>query len=288
MPWSNRLANAGTIQSDGWQIQYTDEGAGPAIVAVHGAVSDHRTWAAYERLFAQQYRFIAYDRRFYGKGVWPENPTHYNHSDHAEDLATLIRELQLGPAHVVAISSGAYAAVIVAEKYPELVASLSLWEPFVGDDLLSSVDLDAETSSNMKEWGAGWGPVFEVFRTGDLEQTVERFIEVVFEMEAGAFRSLTESKQQMFRENARTLSVLFNQNAKTTDRVTCDFLGRIQSPTLVLLGSGTHPGYSIRHHLVRDCIPDAEEATINDVKHNGAALKPQEVSQHVLQFLESL
>ena len=98
------VANAESIESGGWQLKYTDKGSGPAMVAVHGAVSDHRTWSAYEQRFAEKYRFITYDRRFYGQGMWPENPPSYNHSDHAEDLATVIRELQVGPAHVVAVS----------------------------------------------------------------------------------------------------------------------------------------------------------------------------------------
>ena len=46
--------------------------------------------------------------------------------------------------------------------------------------------------------------------------------------------------------------------------------------------------YSIRHSLVRDCIPEAKEAIIADVTHNGAAVKPLEVSQRVLQFLDDL
>lgn len=282
------LANAESFESGGWQLKYTEEGSGPAMVAVHGAVSDHRTWSAYERRFAEKYRFIAYDRRFYGHGEWPKNLTPYNHSEHAEDLATLIRKLDLGPTHVVAISSGAYAAVIVAAKYPELVASLSLWEPFVGDDLPSSVDLDEETLSKMKDWGASWGPVFEEFQGGNFEQTVETFIEVVYEMEVGSFSSLSEAKQKIFHENAKTLPVLFSQNANTTDKVTCDFLSRIKSPTLVLRGSDTHSGYSIRHSLVRDCIPEAKEAIIADVTHNGATLKPLEVSLQVLKFLHNL
>ena len=46
----------------------------------------------------------------------------------ADDLATLITKLNLGPAHIVGVSYGAYVAMFLAARHPELVRSLVLSE----------------------------------------------------------------------------------------------------------------------------------------------------------------
>ena len=47
----------------------------------------------------------------------------------ADDLAALIRKLKLAPAHIVGVSYGAYVALFLAARHPELVRSLVLSEP---------------------------------------------------------------------------------------------------------------------------------------------------------------
>jgi len=246
----------GMISSGNWNLPFVESGNGVPIVAVHGAVSDHRIWKSYAETFSETNRFLAYSRRFYGIEKWPENEERYDHSDHAKDLTAVIQSRFSEPVHLVARSSGAYAAVITAVKHPELVRSLSLWEPFV--------------------------------RTKSLEAGVKKFIEHVYEMSPGEYEMLPETTRKIFRDNARTLPVLFGELASTTDKVTCGFLQRVDKPTLVLLGSETHPGFSIAHSATADCISNAKTIVVQGVNHNGAAKKPEEISELVRQFISKI
>jgi len=278
----------GTISSGNWNLPFVESGDGVPIVAVHGAVSDHRIWKSYAETFSEKNRFLAYSRRFYGIEKWPDNEERYDHSDHAKDLTAVIQSRFSEPVHLVARSSGAYAAVIAAVKHPELVRSLSLWEPFVGSDLIPSIEVDDETQKAIGDWGSKWGPVVKEVHTKSLEEGVKKFIEHVYEMSPGEYEMLPETTRKIFRDNARTLPVLFGELANTTDKVTCDFLQRVDKPTLVLLGSETHPGFSIAHSATADCISNAKTIVVQGVNHNGAAKKPEEISELVRQFIREI
>ncbi len=279
---------SGTIESDGWKLSFVEYGRGVPIVAVHGAVSDHRVWKNYAEVFTDMNRFLTYDRRYYGLEDWPNGEGSYDHTDHARDLTAVIQSRYSEPVHLIARSSGAYAAVITAVRHPELVKSLSLFEPFVGNDLIPSIEIDEKTQEAISEWGKRWGPVVKEVQSGNLDRGVEKFIEHVYEMSAGEFDTLPENTRKIFRDNARTLPILFGELANTTDKVTCEFLSRIDKPTLVLLGSETHPGFAIMHTATADCISNAKTTVIQDVNHNGASKKPDEISEIVQEFISGI
>lgn len=278
--------SSGSIPSDNWNLQFVELGEkGVPIVAVHGAVSDYRIWNTYAKTLSENNRFLAYNRRYYGSGEWPENDQRYDHSDHARDLTTIIRSRYSEPVHLIARSSGAYAAVITAVKNPELVRSLSLWEPFVGSDLIPSIEIDKKTMKEVGDWGQKWGPVVNAVHNESVDKGVKKFIEHVYEMTPGEFESLPEGTREIFKDNARTLPILFGKQASTTDKVTCKFLNRINKPTLVILGSDTHPGFSKMHSATADCIMNSQTKVLQGVNHNGASKKPEEISELVRQFI---
>ena len=278
----------GAVNSDGWRLPFVEYGKGVPIVAIHGAVSDHRVWTSYAEELSETNLFLAYDRRYYGSGEWPEGEVRYDHTDHARDLTAIIQARYSEPVHLIARSSGAYAAVITAVKHPELIKSLSLFEPFVGSDLIPSIEKDQKNQEAIGEWGKRWGPVVKEVRSGNLDAGVKKFIEHVYEMSPGEFDSLPENMRTIFNDNARTLPILFGELANTTDKVTCNYLSRIIKPTLVILGSETHPGFAIMHTATADCISNAKTVVIQDVNHNGASKKPDEIAEIVQQFISGL
>jgi len=267
-------------------LPYTDSGSGNTVVAVHGAVSDKRVWDAYQQPLSQSNRFITYTRRFYGTAAWPEGENVYDASVHAEDLAALIRSIDAAPVHLITRSSGAYTAVIAAVKYPELISSLVMWEPFVGNDFAPSAGFDDKTLERIVNWRKGFAAAAIAVKANDLSTAVENFIEHVYELEDDGFATLPPPLQHMLYDNARTLSLLFN--GKPSDQVTCEFLGKIDAPTLVLRGGKTHADYAITHTRAAECIPGSELVVIDDVTHDGAGKKPGEISTLALDFWSAL
>ncbi|MEM0128826.1 MAG: alpha/beta hydrolase [Thermoplasmata archaeon] len=112
----------------GSELAYETEGdRGDPTVLVHGAWSDRTVWREVAGAIAPSLRVLTYDRRGYGGSRGPPR-THPVRQD-AEDLADLLQETDLYPAHVVAQGFGALVALRLAGTRPELVRSLVLHEP---------------------------------------------------------------------------------------------------------------------------------------------------------------
>src|SRR3954469_21181865 len=153
-----------TIRVNGVELHYLDQGKGVRVVLVHGGLEDYRSWQPQMEAFSQRYRTIAYSRRHNYPNARTSPEPDYSAVLDAEDLAALITTLNLKPAHVVGVSYGAYTALLLAQKHPQLVRSLALCEPPVlrwlprltggqplFDDLMSKV----------------WEPSTRGFREGD-------------------------------------------------------------------------------------------------------------------------
>ena len=263
-------------------LSYSEAGTGDTVVAIHGAVSDKRVWDGYQQPISDQHHFVTYTRRYYGTEPWPEGEKVYDASVHAEDLAALIRSTEKAPVHLIARSSGGYSAVIVAAKYPELVRSLVLWEPFVGNDFIPSAGFDDKSLEMINGFRKGFGPAVKAAKSGDTDTAIKHFIEHVYELDDGAFENVPAPLKVMFNDNARTLALLYS--GKTTDKVTCDFLGKIQAPTLVLRGGDTDEGYAMTHIKAAECIPGSQVSVIDGVVHDGAGKKVSEISAQAFDF----
>jgi pimeloyl-ACP methyl ester carboxylesterase len=95
----------------------------PPIVLVGGLSRDHNIWNPILP-YLTNYKVIIFDNRGAGQTDKPEGP--YNSEMLGEDLAALLTQLKLGPAHVVGHSMGGFAGMFLAAKHPELVANLIL------------------------------------------------------------------------------------------------------------------------------------------------------------------
>lgn len=107
---------------------------GPIVLAVHGVTSSHLAWpwVARELLGAEgtgprPARVLAPDLR--GRGRSNGLPGPYGMAQHAEDLAAVVIAAGAGPgrpAVVVGHSMGAFASLVLADRFPDLVGSLVL------------------------------------------------------------------------------------------------------------------------------------------------------------------
>lgn len=95
----------------------------PAVLAVHGVTANHLTWP----LVAEQLpnvRLIAPDLR--GRGRSNSLPGPWGMPQHAEDLAAVLDAFDASPALVLGHSMGAFASLVLANRYPDKVSSLVL------------------------------------------------------------------------------------------------------------------------------------------------------------------
>ena len=91
--------------ADGAQIFYKDWGDGRPVVLSHGWPLNSDSWEAQQLFLAENgFRAIAHDRRGHGRSTqtWGGNEM----NTYADDLATVIRELDLHDATLVGFSTG--------------------------------------------------------------------------------------------------------------------------------------------------------------------------------------
>jgi pimeloyl-ACP methyl ester carboxylesterase len=155
----------GTVHSkDGTVIVFDKSGKGPALIQVGGALGDrsHPMFAQFVALLAPHFSVINYDRR--GRGDSGDTEP-YSVEREVEDIEALIGEAG-GSAFVWGISSGAVLALDTANKLPNKVKKLAMYEPpFIIDDSRPPVPSDYVQQLNQAIAAGRRGDAVEIFMT---------------------------------------------------------------------------------------------------------------------------
>jgi pimeloyl-ACP methyl ester carboxylesterase len=114
------MADAGYVRVDGLDMYYERHGAGPPLVLLHGAMGTIESCFAglLPRLAAVR-QVIAVELQGHGHTADIDRPLSYEGM--ADDVAALVRDLDLGRVDIVGYSLGGAVAVQVAIRYPHLV-----------------------------------------------------------------------------------------------------------------------------------------------------------------------
>ncbi len=116
-----------TIKINGAEIYYEIHGHGPeTMLFSHGLLFSGKMFKDQVDYFKARYKCVVYDHRGQGRSEVTENG--YDMDSVYEDAIALIRELNLGPCHVVGLSMGGFVAMRIAARSPELLKSLILLE----------------------------------------------------------------------------------------------------------------------------------------------------------------
>jgi pimeloyl-ACP methyl ester carboxylesterase len=97
--------------ADGVRLYYEEAGSGTAIVFVHEFATDHRGWEPQIRYFSRRYRCIAFNARGYPPSDVPDDPDAYSQKIATDDIAHVMRHLNIDKAHIVGLSMGANATL---------------------------------------------------------------------------------------------------------------------------------------------------------------------------------
>jgi len=116
------------VVANGIRIHYWRSGGDkPVLLMVHGSSDDGLCWTSLARELAGDYDIVMPDARGHGLS---DPPSQSDGPDvQAEDLAAMIRELNLRKPIVMGHSMGASAAARFAAKYPDALSALILEDP---------------------------------------------------------------------------------------------------------------------------------------------------------------
>lgn len=112
------------IQAEGAKLYYEEAGSGDAIIFVHEFADDLRGWELQMRYFSRRYRCIAYNARGYLPSDVPSDPELYSQDLATDDIAAVMRGLDIDKAHIIGCSMGAFATLHFGLRYGHMARSL--------------------------------------------------------------------------------------------------------------------------------------------------------------------
>ncbi len=281
------------VEIDRTRLEYVDEGAGPPVVFVHGSLSDLRSWSHQVGPFSAEYRTVTFSCRHYFPNEGVPGDIKLPLATFVDDLADLLRALDLAPAHLVGQSMGALVSLLLTLRQPESVRSLVLVEPpalsLLGVNvppkpaqILRLLARDPRSAIAVIRFGArGIGPAMRAFERGDDERGVRTFVTAVLGRETIA--TWTDAQHQRALDNVGAFKAVLRAGQPKFSQHDAR---RIQVPALLVTGERSAGVlHRITDRLERS-LPQVERVDIERASHLMFEERPEEFNRVVLAFLD--
>jgi pimeloyl-ACP methyl ester carboxylesterase len=277
------LASAQTIDPHrlvvaGVELHYIEQGRGVPLILLHGGQGDYRSWQPHMEALSPHYRAISYSRRYHYPN---KNTVRADHSAliDAEDLAALITELDLGAAHLVGTSYGAFTALALAIEHPEMVRTLVLAEP----PILSWAASDPVAAALYRDFMARTHEqAAPSFAAGHDEEAVRAFIDA-FDG-TGTFSALSAERRASIMQNAGFFKAI-TLSSDPYPNLPKDLVARVDRPALVVRGEQTHAlDIFVSDELTR-VLPRSRHVVIPNAGHGSPRQNPEAFLAAVFEFL---
>jgi pimeloyl-ACP methyl ester carboxylesterase len=182
-----------SILCQGVRLGIEQAGSGQAMVLVHGAWSDRRTWDAVFPGLARHFHTIRYDRRGYGESQKPG----VSRSGHAQDLLNLVRALDLSSVVLVGNSLGSLIAIRAG------LADSTRIRLVIAHDapLFQMLEIDPGHRALAQKVRGGLDEIADALYLGDREAGARLFVERLASV-PGAWQGLPEVIRQELVANA--------------------------------------------------------------------------------------
>jgi len=265
------------IHVNGVELHYIEQGQGEPLILLHGGQGDYRSWGPQMKVLSTQFRVISYSRRY----NYPNNNrfTAKYHSAYteADDLAAFIRKLKLGRVHLVGTSIGAFTALVLAVKHPEMVRSLVLAEPPVHQWVRDTPDGAAvyrEFMTTIEE------PARAAFEAGDDKGAMRIFVDGI--IGTRRFDNLSPEGLAAVMQNSRFFKAI------TFPNLSKDRVKQLRIPILIITGENTIKIHRLVNAELARLLPKAEQAIIPKAGHGSPRENPEAFNEALLKFLASL
>lgn len=258
---------------------FREAGTGPAIVCLHCNASSAAQWGGLMALLAPRYRVLAPDLWGAGRSpAWQEG-----RARRLDDEVELIEPVlqRAGPrAVIVGHSYGAAVALRVAQRMPQHVRALALYEP----TLFSLLDQEVPAPNEADGIRVAAGLAAAAVDAGDLVAAARHFID--YWTGAGSLDAMPPARKQSIVDSMRDVrqwaQALFNDAATATS------FASLRVPVLYMNG-GTSPA-SARGvaRILTAALPDVRLRSFPQLGHMGPLQDPGSVNRVIERFLAAL
>jgi len=253
------------VEANDLNMFYIEKGKGQPLILLHGGIATANTnWSKQIDFFAEYFRVIAVDSRGHGR---TDNPSgKFSYELMAEDIAALIKALNLDKPFVCGWSDGGQIVLEIGINYPDLTKAL------VAGGVLS--EITEYYSSAMKKWGIN-GPGEVDFEK--LREIIPQFADALPELHSPVYgpdywKKLLQDISYMWLDPSS-----FPQNK----------ISQIKTHILIIAGDRDEACSIDENAKMYKLIPCAELAIIPNATHDVYETKPDLFNKIVLEFLQS-
>ncbi|HPF37410.1 MAG TPA: alpha/beta hydrolase [Phycisphaerae bacterium] len=255
-----------TLSVRGIEMAYSDVGAGPVVLCVHGFPLSHRLWASTAERLSNRFRLIAPDLRGFGASTATATASM---ADYADDLAALLDALGVSePVVVMGLSMGGYVTFEFVRRHARRVRALVL------ADTQSGADTPEKAASRME--GAA-----RVLAEGN-QWVVDGMAPILFAEDAPK-TLVQEWREIMLATNPQGTSAGMRAMADRIDSATT--FAQIQCPTLVVVGELDAIAPPKVARIMAEGIEGARLEILPGVGHMAPVEAPYEYARIVGDFL---
>jgi pimeloyl-ACP methyl ester carboxylesterase len=270
---------AKTVEVSGYPMSFIEAGSGVAVVMLHGAWVDHRFLASQVTEFSKTHRAIAVSLRHYYPEPWDGKEGAFSVSQHANDVAAMIRQLNLGKVHLLGHSRGGAVAINVARQAPELIRTLILEDAGGLEPLLADESAARQRIEGSARLGAFLRSTMDTSDRGTTAKTAWNTANG-----PDAWGRMPPVMQQMITDNIGTMTTKTPYDAPA---IHCDDVRKFSFPVLILHGERSQKIYSDMSAAMRQCKPDlAAPVIVPDAGHNMHFNNPTFFNKAVLEFMQ--
>ncbi|MEE4194950.1 MAG: alpha/beta hydrolase [Anaerolineae bacterium] len=260
------------VQVNGINLYYELHGPddGEVLVLSNGIMMSTASWAFQTKVLSKDLRVLLYDCRGMWQSDHPAGP--YSMEQHVEDLAGLLKTLDIQQAHIGGISYGSEISMLFAIRHPEMTKSLIVMDgvseihpllkaqttPWLMAAERNDPEMLLRTSYHMN-FAEEWIISHQAF----IEASVERYAEI---------------DMPSFVELMKAFYAL-----DITDQ-----LGIIKAPTIVIVGEKDLIKGREYANIIVDIIKDSQLVVIPGAGHATCLEKPAEVNTLLLGFIKTL
>jgi len=260
------------LKVNGANIYYEETGSGPeTIVFSHGLLMNGEMFSDQVEALQDNYRCICYDHR--GQSRSEVTDSGYDMDTLTEDAAALIRQLDCAPCHFAGLSMGGFVGMRLAIRYPELLKSL----------VLIDTTADPEPEKNK-------GPYRRLAFIGrwlSFRLVINPLMKIMF----GQTFLQDPARAGI---QARWRKHLLGLNRVGTSRAAhgvidregvYDQLGKIKTPTLIIVGTEDVATVPAKSERMRDAIQGSVYRPLPRAGHSSSIEEPEAVTRVIQEFL---
>lgn len=249
-----------TLNRNGVNLHYVDEGSGPAVLLTHGFAASSQMWQGQIEAFRDRYRVIAWDMRGHGQTDSPEDAADYSEPATIADITAILDACGVERAVIGGLSLGGYMSLAFNLAHPERTRALMLF--------------DTGPGYNNPVGREGWNE-FAIRRAEAFETQGLASLGDSAEVRAAQHRS------------AEGLAMAARGMLTQRDASVIQSLRSIDKPTLVLTGANDQ-NFLAAHGYMSEQIPGAMSVLVDDAGHAANIDNPTDFNAAVETFLGSL